>query len=198
EYPADHRRGELACAVEPLTHDAVAGGDGVSEKSLSPPLPLTRRETLPILARMKLHTFVKLPAASVLVLLLHASAATAQIDTGSIVGTVTDKTGGVLPGITVTATQEETGVALTAVTNGLGQYTFPNLKVGRYAVSAELQGFKRAIKRDVTLSVQDRLEINFALEIGQLSEELVVSGKAEQLQTQSADIGAVVDERTMR
>ena len=133
-----------------------------------------------------------------LMILLCASAATAQIDTGSIVGTVTDKTGGVLPGITVTATQEDTAVALTAVTNAVGQYSFSNLKVGRYSVSAELQGFKRAVKRDITLSVQDRLEVNFTLEIGTLTEEVVVSGVSEPLHTQSADIGAVVDERTMR
>jgi hypothetical protein len=141
---------------------------------------------------MKLSTF------ATLILLLAASSATAQIDTGSIVGTVTDNTGGVLPGITVTATQEDTAVALTAVTNSVGQYTFSNLKVGRYVVSAELQGFKRAVKRDITLSVQDRLEVNFTLEIGTLTEEVVVSGQSPQLHTQSADIGAIVDERTMR
>ena len=141
---------------------------------------------------------MKLSAFATLMLLLAASSASAQIDTGSIVGTVTDNTGGVLPGITVTATQEDTAVALTAVTNSVGQYTFSNLKVGRYVVSAELQGFKRAVKRDITLSVQDRLEVNFTLEIGTLTEEVVVSGQSPQLHTQSADIGAIVDERTMR
>jgi len=141
---------------------------------------------------------MKLSIFATLILLLAASSASAQIDTGSIVGTVTDNTGGVLPGITVTATQEDTAVALTAVTNSVGQYTFSNLKVGRYVVSAELQGFKRAVKRDITLSVQDRLEVNFTLEIGTLTEEVVVSGQSPQLHTQSADIGAIVDERTMR
>ena len=135
---------------------------------------------------------------AILVVLAAAPRATAQIDTGSIVGTVTDNTGGVLPGVTVTATQEDTAVVLTAITNAVGQYTFSGLKVGRYAVSAELQGFKRAVKRGITLSVQDRLDVNFTLEIGAVSEEVVVSGRAEQLQTQTADIGAIVDERTMR
>jgi hypothetical protein len=141
---------------------------------------------------MKLCTF------TTLLLLLGASGAAAQIDTGSIVGTVSDKSGGVLPGITITVTQEDTGVAVTGVTNTVGQYAFSNLKVGRYAVSAELQGFKRAVQRNITLSVQDRLEVNFALEIGTLSEEVVVVGQSEMLHTQSADIGAVVDERTLR
>ncbi|MBI3491244.1 MAG: TonB-dependent receptor [Acidobacteria bacterium] len=145
-----------------------------------------------------MKTFFTRLTPSFVAVLLSASAATAQIDTGSIVGTVTDKTGGVLPGITVTATQEETGVAQAAVTNSRGQYAFPNLKVGRYAVAAELQGFKRSVTRGLTLDVQDRLDVGFVLEIGQLSEEVVVSGRAELLHTQSADIGAIVDERTMR
>jgi hypothetical protein len=103
-------------------------------------------------------------------MLAFSTRAAAQIDTGSIVGTVADKTGGVLPGVTVTATQEETAVALTAVTNTTGQYTFGGLKVGRYSISAELQGFKRAVTRDITLNVQDRLEVNLALEIGAVTE----------------------------
>ena len=147
---------------------------------------------------MTRHTFVTSLSCALIAVLLSPARATTQIDTGSIVGTVTDKTGGVLPGITVTVTQEDTAVAATAITNSVGQYTFSNLKVGRYAVAAELQGFKRAVRRDVALSVQDRLEVNFALEIGAITEEVVVSGRAAPLQTQTADIGAIVDERTMR
>src|SRR3954464_3415665 len=118
---------------------------------------------------MTRHTLVTSLSCAGLALLLSAAHVAAQIDTGSIVGTVADKSGGVLPGITVTATQEETAVAVTAVTNTAGQYTFTGLKVGRYAVSAELQGFKRAVQRDITLRVQDRLEVNFALEIDDIS-----------------------------
>src|SRR5260370_41124680 len=68
----------------------------------------------------------------------------AQLDTGSIVGTITDPSGAVLPGVTVTATQLETGVATTAVTTDRGQYVFPSLKIGRYSVAAELTGVCRA------------------------------------------------------
>ena len=76
-------------------------------------------------------------------------AALAQTDTGAIVGTVADVSGGVLPGVSVTATQDETGVVSTTVTNAAGQYVFPSLRVGRYTVAAELQGFKRMLQRDV-------------------------------------------------
>lgn len=129
---------------------------------------------------------------------LHTTAAFAQLDTATLVGTVTDGSGAVLPGVTVTVTQEGTGVAQTTVTNSSGQYIFPGLRVGRYIVSTELQGFRRGVRTDVTLNVQDRRNVDFALEVGTLSEEIVVSGRADLLQTQSADSGAVVDERQVR
>jgi hypothetical protein len=141
---------------------------------------------------------IRRTAAFLTVLFALATPAFAQIDTASIVGTVSDQSGGVLPGVAVTATQEATGVTASAVTNTRGQYLFPNLKVGRYTVAAELSGFKRAVQQEVTLNVQDRAEVNFQLAVGDLSEEVVVSGRAELLQTQSADIGNVVDERQVR
>ena len=127
-----------------------------------------------------------------------AAPAQAQIDTASIVGTVRDASGAILPGVTVTATQEATNVTATTVTNTSGQFVFPNLKVGRYVVSAELEGFKRAVNRDVVLRVQDRAEVDFQLELGNLSETVQVKGFSEILQTQSADIGNVIDERQVR
>jgi hypothetical protein len=137
---------------------------------------------------------------SVLAVLLFAfsSPAFAQLDTATIVGTVTDTSSAVLPGVTITITQEGTDVALTTVTNASGQYTFPGLRVGRYTVSAELQGFRRGVRTDVSLSVQDRRNVDFVLEVGTLNEQIVVSGRTELLQTQSADIGSVIDERQIR
>lgn len=131
-------------------------------------------------------------------LLAGAIPASAQIDTGSIVGTVRDASGGVLPGVTVTATRLGADVATTVVTNSAGQYVFPGLRSGRYSVSAELEGFKRALQAEVVLNVQDRANVNFTLEVGNLAEEVVVSARAEILQTQTADIGNVVDERQVR
>lgn len=143
------------------------------------------------------HPIVRLTCASLL-FLLFPTPSSAQLDTGTITGTVTDSSGAVLPGVTVTATQDETGVATAVVTNASGQYVFPGLRVGLYTVAAELQGFKRALQRDVRLSVQDRRAVDFALEVGALAEEVIVVGQAELLQTQSADIGAVVDERQVQ
>ena len=93
--------------------------------------------------------------AVLVVLLGFAAPAFAQIDTGVIVGRVVDDSGAVLPGVTVVATQDGTGVAATSVTNERGEFIFPGLRVGLYSVTAELQGFKRAVRREVRVSVQD-------------------------------------------
>ncbi len=128
----------------------------------------------------------------------YADEAFAQIDTGVIVGRVVDDSGAVLPGVTVVATQDGTGVAATSVSNDRGEYIFPGLRVGTYAVTAELQGFRRAVRRDVRVSVQTRAQVDLRLSVGVLTEEVVVTGRAELLQTQSADIGSVIDARQIQ
>jgi hypothetical protein len=140
----------------------------------------------------------RIPVPLAILLLALAVPAAAQIDTASIVGTITDESGAVLPGVTVTATQAATQVVATTVTNERGQYLFPNLKIGRYSIAAELSGFRRAVQPEVNLRVQDRAEVNFQLSVGQLSEEVTVTAESPLLQTQSADIGNVVDERQVR
>ncbi len=122
----------------------------------------------------------------------------AQIDTAVVVGRAVDPSGGVLPGVSVTATQDATGVVATTTTNERGEFVFPGLRIGQYTVAAELQGFKRAVQREVALNVQDRAQVNFTLEVGAIAEEVVVTGRAELLQTQSANIGNVIDERQVR
>ncbi len=127
--------------------------------------------------------------------LLCGAVAAAQTDTGAIVGTVRDESGAIVPGATVTATQVETNVVVTAITNEAGQYVFPSLRIGRYAVAAEIAGFRRAVRPDVQLSVQARLQIDFSLALGSLAEEVVVTGGAPLLETQRPDMGYTVDER---
>ena len=137
-------------------------------------------------------------SAALLVLLVFATNAFAQIDTGVIVGRVVDDSGAVLPGVTVVATQDGTGVAATSVTNDRGEFIFPGLRVGVYVVTAELQGFRRAVSRDVRVSVQTRAQVDLQLSVGALTEEVIVTGRAQLLQTQSADIGSVIDARQVR
>ena len=126
--------------------------------------------------------------------------AAAQLDTGAIVGTVIDSSGAVLPGVTVTATQDATGVSLTTVTNSSGQYIFPALSVGRYTrAPPRCRDSAAACAPRSSPSVQDRRSVDFVLEVGaRLAKKSWSRAAAELLQTQSADIGAVVDERQVR
>jgi hypothetical protein len=119
----------------------------------------------------------------------------AQLDTGAIVGTVRDQSAAVVPGATVTATQESTGSASTAVTTEKGQFVFPNLKIGTYSIAAELSGFRKSVQTGIVLHVQERLEVDVRIELGNVTEEVVVRGVSPLLQTQTADVGYAVDQR---
>ena len=83
--------------------------------------------------------------------LVASMPAFAQFERGTISGTIKDAQGGVMPGVTVTATNQQTQQTASATTDDSGFYTFPNLQPGRYNMSAELQGFKKVIAQDVQL-----------------------------------------------
>src|ERR671924_949211 len=97
-------------------------------------------------------------------LLLLAAPAAAQFDRGQISGRVKDAQGAVVPGATVTATNNQTQTTLTTVSDGTGFFTFPNLPAGRYNVAAELQGFKKALRENVQLDAAGSLTLEFTLE----------------------------------
>ncbi len=131
-------------------------------------------------------------------ILALSSTAFAQIDTATIVGRVVDASGGVLPGVTVTATQQGSGIAATSVTNASGEFIFPGLRVGTYDVAAELQGFRRTVRENVQLNVQTRAQVDLQLSVGAVTEVVTVTGRSELLQTQTADIGTIVDQRQVQ
>jgi hypothetical protein len=115
-----------------------------------------------------------------------ATSAYAQFDRGTISGTITDAQGGVVPGVTVTATAAATQQVRTTVTDGSGFYTFPNLQSGRYDIAAELQGFKRASRTGVQVDAASSLTLDFGLETGSLTEEVTVTAEASLLQSDVA------------
>jgi hypothetical protein len=117
---------------------------------------------------------------------LCSTPAFAQFDRGQISGVVKDDTGGVVPGATVTATQVGTQAARTTVTDGSGFYTFANLPAGRYDISAELQGFKKAVKEAVQLDAAGALTMDFSLSTGAISESVTVTAEQTLLQTDVA------------
>ncbi len=111
----------------------------------------------------------------------------AQLDRGTISGTIKDAQGGVVPGVTVTVTSAATQQQRSTVTDGSGFYTFPNLQPGRYDVSAELQGFKKATRTGVQLDAVRRASRSSSRSIPvQLTEEVTVTAEASLLQTDVA------------
>ncbi|HYN09561.1 MAG TPA: carboxypeptidase-like regulatory domain-containing protein [Vicinamibacterales bacterium] len=107
-------------------------------------------------------------------------------NTSSIVGVVTDSGGGVIPGATVTATNDATAGVSTAVTNASGAFTIPALNPGRYTVTVALQGFKSAVLKDVDVMASTPANVKAVLEVGGLSETVVVEGASAVIQTQSS------------
>ena len=119
--------------------------------------------------------------------------ATAQTTTGSIVGTVTDPSGAVLSGASVTVTNMGTGISVKTNTDSAGNYVVSPLLVGRYSVSVEAPGFKRAVASDITVNVQDRVRVDLTLQVGEVAETVEVTGAAPALQTDTSYLGQVVD-----
>ena len=126
---------------------------------------------------------------------LRVPAARAQEFRGSITGTVKDKSEAVLPGVTVTATNVDTGVGTTAVTNADGGYLLPFLTPGSYSVAAELMGFKKLVRQGVAVRIGDRLTLDLALEVGAIAEVVSVTAESPLLDTLSASQGQVIDEK---
>jgi hypothetical protein len=125
-------------------------------------------------------------------------AAYAQIDTGSIVGSVLDPSGAAIPKATVTATNKATNEVLTTTSNNSGQYQFTALRVGVYTVKATAPGFGAQVVNDVQIDVQSRPSIDFNLRVGDTSQAVQVEGAAPVLNTQTADVGGVVQEQQIR
>src|SRR5947208_536680 len=128
---------------------------------------------------------------SALVSLVLAAPALAQSQgaNGAIEGTVTDSSGGILPGVTVTVTNLDTGLERTIVTNEKGLFRAPLLPLGTYRVVAELQGFKKFEQTGVKLSVGETAVVNATMSVGAVSETITVSGESPVLDTARIDIG---------
>lgn len=124
---------------------------------------------------------------------ISAMPAFAQNVTGTILGTVTDSKGGFVPDVTVTVTNaDQNAVVRVVTTDNQGQYVVPQLPVGRYNVSAEVSGFKKALHSGVVLNVGDKVAVNLTLEVGAVTETVAVQASTLQVDTQSAAATGVI------
>jgi hypothetical protein len=124
--------------------------------------------------------------------------AAGQAVTGTILGTVTDATGSVVPGATVTATNVGTGLTRTAVTDAAGEYTFPSMPTGNYSVTAELSGFRTTMLSNIHLGVDQRARIDVRLELGEMTESITIEATTPLVQTSSSELGTTVVEEQIQ
>jgi len=127
-----------------------------------------------------------------LVAVLSAAPAFAQA-TAQLSGTVRDDSGAVLPGVTVTVTQTDTGFTRTVVTNETGGYVLPNLPLGPYRLEISLQGFRTYVQTGIVLQVGSSPVINAVLGVGELAETVTVEAATPLVDVESAGISEVVE-----
>ncbi|MEP7367782.1 MAG: carboxypeptidase-like regulatory domain-containing protein, partial [Acidobacteriota bacterium] len=125
--------------------------------------------------------------------LLAAAPAFAQ--TASVTGRVTDASGAVIPAATVVVVNQGTGLDRTTATNQSGYYTFSLLQPGKYQMRVESQGFKTVTRSGLVFETDQRAELNFAMEIGAVTEQIEVTANVAQLNTVEASRGQVIENR---
>ena len=129
---------------------------------------------------------------------LCVGVAAAQSTSAAAHGVVSDQTGAVLPGVTVTAKHLDTGTVRVVVTDQGGRYVLPRLPVGAYELTAELAGFQASIRRGLVLAVGQDIALNFSLGIGEVSETVVVTQEAPIVDTATPAVSTVVTSRQIR
>ena len=130
-----------------------------------------------------------------LLMVLMPVLAAGQAADAILTGAIKDTTGGVLPGVTVTTRNVATNELRSAVSSAEGVYRITNLPRGRYEVKAEIPGFKTIAQSDVLLTVGDTVRLDFALEVGSLSEVITVVSQAALVNTEEGRISSLVDEK---
>jgi hypothetical protein len=122
--------------------------------------------------------------------LLLAATALAQINEGTIIGTVQDAAGAAVPGAQVEVTNVATNISSSTRTNNVGEYLVTNLVAGRYAVSCQMKGFRQEIFTDLTVRVGTSSRVDFSLQPGDVQQSITVTSEAPLLQTENAAVGA--------
>ena len=135
-------------------------------------------------------------ALCILALVCVPSLVQAQSGTASITGLVTDDSGAPVPGVTITATNDATNVASTALSNAAGNYTIAAVTVGTYSVKAELSGFRTATRTSLSFEANQVVRLDFRMGVGQVQEQVEVVGATPILQTETATVGEIISGST--
>ncbi|MFN0170573.1 MAG: TonB-dependent receptor domain-containing protein, partial [Bryobacteraceae bacterium] len=130
-----------------------------------------------------------------LIVSMFTPAAAAQTSSTEILGLVTDTSPAAVPRALVTITRKATTETRTAFTNDAGEYSFPLIEIGDYLVQVEKPGFKSQRVPNLHVNIQEKARVNFTLEVGQVTETIIVSALAVALQTENAAVGQVIDNK---
>jgi hypothetical protein len=117
------------------------------------------------------------------------------VSSGQFHGTVTDATGASVPSVHIRATQTNTGQVRSTISNTDGSWVLPNLAVGPYTLDASADGFKRYVQSGITLQVGNNIQINIALQLGAVTQQLEVTADAAMVETQDTSVSQVIDQR---
>jgi len=145
--------------------------------------------------RQTIHRGITLALAAILM----AAAASAQTTSGSLAGIVRDSSGGGVPGVSVTLTNNQRGDQQTVVTQEAGAFTFPQVQPGTYTLKVALEGFKTVERTNVVVNANDKLNAGIVtLEVGQRAETVTVTARATELKTQSAERGYALEGKVLQ
>ena len=134
---------------------------------------------------------------SLLVPLFVMASAAAFAQTGTVLGTVTDPTGSVVPGATITITNTGTNAKRVLQTNTAGSYIAPELPIGPYSVKAEATGFKTYERTGITLDSNDTVRVDAALQVGQVTENVTVAADAVKIEADSSEVSDLISGRQL-
>src|SRR5437588_1657510 len=136
---------------------------------------------------------------ALILMLMAVTLASGQTFRGTVLGTVTDASGAAVPGATVTARNTDTGLVRTTETQTDGSYRVPELPIGTYDVTIEKSSFRTSVTKGVQVSVAAERRVDAALELGEVREEVLVSGEAlPQIETTSDTLGGTLTQETVK
>src|SRR4029077_5105976 len=121
----------------------------------------------------------------------------AQVVGATISGTVTDSSGSKMADVNIVITNVGTGITTSTTTKGEGTFVLPNLQPGNYEISASAKGFSTLVRKGITLTVGQELILNLSLQVGSLTEQVVVTTEAPTVNLANATLGGLNDSRTV-
>ena len=157
------------------------------------------RENIDPLARPAIRLFARthryITAFLFFFLWFGVSSLQAQFETASVLGYVRDTSGAAVPNSKVQLINTATGVAVTATTDGQGQYQFSDIHIGQYKISATANGFSATETEPFSVAVNARQRVDVSLKPGSVADTVTVSGVAAQLESETSDTGTVISQR---